>query len=77
MAIIRFLDESGTCYQIDTFTTPVLIALTQAEKETLQSTQNGECLSIINNQLPETQIKSIQSALNTKNDFKVIIKKEN
>jgi hypothetical protein len=72
MAIIRFLDGKGNCCQINTPEQQMLVYLTENERKLLSQAEKGDCLYLMQDDLPQEEMEQVIEKLNTK-DPKVIV----
>jgi len=66
--IVRFLDRKGRCCQIATPEIPILVYMTADEKKKLLSSNESQCLMLIDNRLDSKTQEQIVQKLNTKTD---------
>ena len=68
MAIVRFLDPKKQCCELSSPNDPILIYLTEQEKEQLKHCPTGDCMMLINEKLPEHEIQEVAEKLNETKD---------
>jgi len=72
MAIVRFLDKNNQCYQVQAPENPVLIYLTPNERKQIMESPVGQCLMLIDGQLPQNIVDEKIAALNIKEQPKTL-----
>lgn len=64
--IIRFIDKQGRCCQVATPDTPILVYMTEDEKNNLSSSAEGQCLMLVDKRFSPEEQQQIAAKLNMK-----------
>lgn len=65
MAIVRFLDKTNNCYQVNAPDQPLMIYLNKDEKKMLQESKDGECLYLFDSSVSEVVTEVQKECLKT------------